>query len=68
MATACSWALHAQLSSEGLVTLRRPWGWPPDAAVRWGPALTFRLSAMMTTLGSVRALSSCLVARFFSWR
>ena len=67
MATACS-GPHAQPSPEGLVTLRHPWGQPPDAAVRWGPALTFRLSAMMNTLGSVRALSSCLVARFFSWR
>ena len=68
VATACS-GPQAQPSPEALVTLRHPWAGPPlQPGRRRGPARTFRLSAMMTTLGSVRALSSCLVARFFSRR
>lgn len=39
-----------------------------DRDRRVAVAPTFRLSAMMTTRGSVRALSSCFVARFFSCR
>ena len=67
VATACR-GPHAQPSPKGRLSLRRPWGQPPEARAEARPALTLRLSAMMTTLGSVRALSSCLVARFFSWR